>query len=216
MLLPLWLLAAYVAKLGYELMVDPILPVEAGNSAGLFLILTAAFLAEYELLVLLRLFRKDGDPPVLTRMLHGLPLLCYLLLLAFGDWLAFVRYQIGVQGLALTEFLDLAPFFFFQCLGLLGSLRVYGRTGLAWQRLQGSMLIAPMLFLLLGLQDLLLLHPLSRAAILELPGVFECSVGLSSILVAVVFPLLFILVVARKKLPQKDVGDALFVDLGRE
>lgn len=212
MFFPIWLILALLVRLGMEYAGRGALPGDGQRALPILCLAVAAFLSFYCVVTAVdALSRRVGGARVLARGLRllcpALPVLFYYGTLHIGGWEAFVRFSLVGQGWVLFELAQLAPFFLFEALALVGELLLSGSALEARRRMRSTWLVVLVFTVVFGVCDLMLLHPLTRAALAELPIVTGClAFCLGFLVVAALFPALFALLFRARELPAEDAA----------
>lgn len=191
MFVPVWFLLAWLGWALEEMVREPPLPGDGAHALPALCLAVALFLLYHGGVVALDLLsrRTGGATRQLLRLsLAGrplLPLVFFFTLLWSGRWGAYVRFELAGTDLFLYCLFCIAPFVLLEALAVLGDILLTGRAGGALDRLRSTLLLAPVLFLVVGWTSILGLHPLTRAAIheLELARYAAWTVGFAAALV---------------------------------
>ncbi len=167
-----------------ETVYDP----ELGHGAlTWFFALVSAFLLLHLLAGSVRVWARDRNrtEPVwllpLRSLLPLLPLVLYGLTLFPGGWLFWVDVSLDPRWQLTREFYALAPYLWFEILSLLGALRLHGTPRPSWLRLRKVFAALPLWAAVWVVQDLLPLHPVTRAMVDELPLIRPLSMLLTAL-----------------------------------
>ncbi|MFQ5504041.1 MAG: M48 family metalloprotease [Planctomycetota bacterium] len=218
MILPVSFFAALVARFAGRWLLEPALPQQARSLVSYLFLVTLAslfMLLSGEGAAIRRSVRPGRRDPRLFRLAYALqPLIFYLLLMWLLRWDAYVRFRIAPGVAAVRELLVFAPYFWFEFISLLGVLRFEGELGVAGERVRATWLFTPLILLFLAWNDLWLLHPLTRAAVLEFEPAFLLCDLLGATVVIMVFPVWFLCLFRARPIQQSALRQAL-EDLAR-
>lgn len=210
MILPLRFLLACAILASSEVTLGPASAQDADAALPLFSLSVALFLACYGVAILCDVIARRASnglvvwfAALVLRWRWLLPLGFWCAIIFFARWDAWADFGFAAHGLTISSFMMLMPFFVYEGLAVLGEILLHGRVGRAGEDFRSTIFIAPMLFFLTGIFDILSRIDLTRAAIQELGVVRTCVWLAGFACLFLVFPLWFArLFRARPLLPE--------------